>query len=352
MALHEIGTEGVTTFEVWNEPDAYMTLKQYLVLYAITAKELEKASAKLGVPIEVGGPGFDELGQIDNTWISALVAYVVQHKLPLNFIDWHQYPNDPDEGPQSFDTDGICDTGSPQGGQPCWYNPELDVSLYKRGAESVESLLAQYSTKDPALENTVLWVDEWGIDSGNDARLSGPYGAAFVAASLDNAQQGGIGRMSFYDAADDGTTYGNFGLLTSNFTPKPAYYAFDMWHELAGSLLPVTLTPDQSDTAGVPQIGAVASVAPGGAVNVMVYNFDPYDPSGAYGTADPTPFDDQVSVDLSGLTAGSYSVSRSLVDDQNENDVVDTSTATGPSASLSFTLAGEGVTLITLTPTS
>jgi hypothetical protein len=353
MALHEIGAEGVTTFEVWNEPESQMTVKQFLTLYRITAEQLEKAAKTLGRSIEVGGPGYDYLGQIDNTFISPLISYVASHRLPLNFVDWHVYPNDPDQGPQGIIPYGICDTGAPLNGQPCWYNPELDVSLFKRAAQSVELLLNQYSAQDPALKSTVLWIDEWGIDSGNDTRLSGPYGAALAAASLDNAQQGGVGRMSFYDAADDpaNPTYSNFGLLTSNFTPKPAYYAFDMWHRLAGSLLPVTLSPDQSDTAGSPQIGSVASVAADGTVNVMVYNFDPYDPQGAYGTTDPTQFDDQVSLDISGLGSGSYIESRSLIDGQNENASVGSSTVTGPSTSLTFTLAGEGVTLITLTPT-
>jgi len=354
MAMHEIGTEGVTTFEVWNEPNAYMTQKQYLTLYKFTADELEKAATKLGVPIEVGGPGYDELGQIDNSWIAPLVSYVVANKLPLNFIDWHQYANDPDEGPQSFVPNGVCDTGAPLGGQPCWYNPLLDVSLFDRGPQSVESLLSQYTSEDPALKSTVLWVDEWGVDSGNDARLSGPYGAAFVAASLDNAQQGGIGRMSFYDADDDPTdpTYSNFGLLSSDLTPKPAYYAFEMWHQLTGSLLPVTQTPGQPDTGGTARIGAVASAGPDGTVNVLVYNFDPYDPTGAYGTTDPTVYDDQVALDITGLGAGSYSESQTMVDGQVTDANVGSSTLSGPSATLDFTLPGEGVTLVTLTPSA
>lgn len=352
MALHEIGAEGVRTFEVWNEPSFYMPLNGpngYLALYNLTVPALEKAAAKLGVSIEVGGPGVDELGQIDNTWIAALAADVVKRKLPLDFISWHQYPNDPDEGPQAAYPNGICDTGNPQGGQPCWYNPDLDITLFSRGAAAVQSLLTEYPSLHP-----LLWVDEWGIDSGNDARINGPYGAAFVAASLDDAQQGGIDRMSYYDAADDPTdpTYSNFGLLNSSLEPKPLYYAFGMWNQLAGSLLPVTLDPDQSASGPVGQIGSVASVAPDGTVHVMVYNFAPYDASGVYGTTDPTPFDHQVTVNLSGLGASSYTMTRTLIDGENTDATVDTEPATGPSASFTFELAGEGVTMLTFTPTS
>ncbi len=354
MALHEIGAEHVTVFEVWNEPSFYMALKEskgvpgYLDLYKYTAIELEKAANTLGVHIEVGGPGVDELGQIDNSWISALANYVVKDHLPLDFVSWHQYANDPDTGPQAFAPQGICETGAPQGGQPCWDNPNFDVSLYQRGAESVRAALAQY----PSLANAVLWVDEWAPDSGNDVRASQPFGAAFVAAALDGAQQSGIGRMSYYDVADDPNdpTYSNFGILSGNLTPKPDFYTFSFWHQLAGSLLPVTLTPDQGPGPGAAQVGAVASVGPDGTVRVMVYNFDAYDPTGNYGTSDPTPYDDPVTLQLSGLSAASYSESRALVDGSDQDTTVGTSTVNGPSASLGFTLAGEGVTLITLTP--
>ncbi len=350
MALHEITAEGVRVFEVWNEPSFYMGLNGkfgYLTLYKNTVIELEAAANAAKVSIEVGGPGVDELGQIDNSWISGLLAYVAKYDLPLNFISWHQYPNDPDEGPQAPYPSGICQTGAGVDGQPCWYNPDLDVSLFARGARSVESLLSSYPTLHP-----VLWVDEWGVDSGTDARLSGPYGAAFVAASLDSAQQGGIGRMAFYDTADGPTspTYDAFGLLTFGLTPKPAYYAFALWHQLAGSLLPVTLTPDQSASGPVGQIGAVASKGPGGTVKVLVYDFAPYDPTGAYGTTDPTPYDHQVTVDLAGLATGTYATSRALIDAGDLDTSVATTPISGPSGSITFTLAGEGVTLLTLTP--
>jgi hypothetical protein len=175
-----------------------------------------------------------------------------------------------------------------------------------------------------------------------------------VAAALDGAQQAGIDRMSYYDVADPSpaSIYNNFGVLFGDLSPKPAYYAFAMWNELAGSLLPVTLSPAQPAGPGVAQIGAVASVTPSGTVHVMVYNFDPYDPTGDYGTSDPTPYDDQVTLDVSGLPAASYAVSQTLVDGSDDDAVVGNSTATGPSTSLPVDLTGEAVTMFTLTPTA
>ena len=167
---------------------------------------------------------------------------------------------------------GDCVTGSPPTGSvaPCWENPNLDVTIYGRGAQSIRAALAAFPNLHP-----LLWIDEWAVDSGSDIRSDEPYGGAFVAASLDSAQQGGVDRMSYYDVQDNGD---NFGLLTNDFAPKPSYYAFAMWHELAGSQLPVTLTPGQSGSESVGQVGAVASLGAGGTVNVLVYNWVPYDP--------------------------------------------------------------------------
>ena len=353
MALHEIGAEHVTTFEVWNEPSFKMTLKNsgsvpgYLTLYKLTAIQLEKAAAKVGTAIEVGGPGVDEFGQIDVSWVTALAAEAVSHNLPLDFVSWHQYPNDPDEGPQSFLPSGICQTGAPLGGQPCWNDPSFDVGLYARGAAATRAALAAFPTLHP-----FLWVDEWAPDSGNDVRESGPFGAAFVAAALDGAQQSGIDRMSYFDVADPATPspYGNFGVLFGDLTPKPVYYAFAMWHELAGALLPVNLTPTQAPGPGVPQIGAVASVTPSGTVHVLLYNFDPYDPSGVYGSVDPTAYDDSVTLGLSGLGATGYSVTQELVDGSYTDQTTTGAPLTGPAHTLTLSLAGESVQLITLTP--
>jgi hypothetical protein len=147
--------------------------------------------------------------------------------------------------------------------------------------------------------------------------------------------------------------YNNFGVLFGNLAPKPAYFAFAMWNELDGSLLPVTLSPTQTPGPGAAQIGAVASVTPSGTVHVMIYNFDPYDPTNNYGTSDPTPYDDPgVTLDLSGLPAASYSVSQTLVDGDQANAVVGTSTVSGPSTSVPLDQPEEAVTMFTLTPTS
>jgi hypothetical protein len=71
--------------------------------------------------------------------------------------------------------------------------------------------------------------DEWNINAGEDARADGPYGAAFVAAVLNEAQEAGLDRMSFFDTADNGSDpTQNWGLLSSDLSPKPAHFAMQI----------------------------------------------------------------------------------------------------------------------------
>lgn len=345
MALHEITVEGVRTFEVWNEPNLgqFWTggLAGYLTLYQDTAQALEAAAAAAGVTIEVGGPALGDFEDLSTNWIKALAAYVVQHDLPLDFVSWHLYANNPDFGPSDQFPKGIC-VAPPPVNPPC-YNPGLSATLYSHQLHEAEAALGSYPTLHPA-----LWIDEWNINAGEDARIDGPYGAAFVAAVLSRAQKSGIDRMSFFDTADSASDpTQNWGLLRADLSPKPAYLAMQFWHQLAGSLLPVTVKLG----AGTPStVSAVASSSAGGTVGVLVDNFVPYDPSGGYGTSDPTPYDRAVTVKVTGLAAGPYLLDRTLIDGTDDGGSVGTSTVTGPTATVTFTLAGEGVTLLNLTP--
>jgi hypothetical protein len=81
----------------------------------------------------------------------------------------------------------------------------------------------------------------------------------------------------------------------------------------------------------------------------LVYNFTPYDPTGLYGTSDPTPYDRPVTIKPTGLPRGAYDLDRTLIDATHDGDAIGTSTVSGSTATLGFTLAGEGVTLLTAT---
>ena len=109
-----------------------------------------------------------------------------------------------------------------------------------------------------------LWLDEWNVNAGFDPRMSGTYGAAFVAAVLSTAQTDGLDRSAFYDAMDD-SAVDNFGLLTQTGAPKPDFWTFAFWHDLAGRLVPVSTTPALDTSPAADEVGAVASLSVNGA---------------------------------------------------------------------------------------
>ena len=342
MAAHEITAEGVTTFEVWNEPDGTFWrggLPGYLRLYADTARALEVAAAAAHARIAVGGPA---LVFSDAAWIEPFLDFVAAEDLPLEFLSWHYYADYPLLGPVG------PIPGPPPGTPPVWYNPALRAQSYGLQVGQVRAEVAAHPSLHP-----LLWLDEWNADAGYDARHDGPFDAALAAAVLDSVQSARLDRMCFFDVADDtGNALANWGLLTAPpaLAAKPVYAAFEYWHRLGPNLAPVSLSPDQSLADPRGRIGAVASTAPDGQVTILVYDFVPYDATGVYGTADPTPYDHPITVELTGLGPGSYSWQRDLEDGTHGGGHVAGGTVRGRSASLSFTLASEGVTEVVLTP--
>ena len=344
MALHEIGA-GVTTFEVWNEPDGFFwtgTLADYLKLYEETAAAITDAARHVGrgVAVHIGGPA---LTFPDPPWIEALLDDADRNHLPLDFLSWHYYANYPLVGPVG------PIPAPPKGTPPAWYNPLTRAQTFGQQVAQVRAEVARH----PAL-HPLLWLDEWNLDAGYDPRHDGSYDAALAAAVLDSLQQSGLDRSCFFRVADDAPgTLGNWGLLfsgASNFAPKPVYSAFRFWHQAAGDSLPVALPPGEDAADPVGRVGAVASADRGRrALSVLVYNFVPFDPTGQDGASPPTPYDHSVVVSVSGLAPGRYSLERQLVDGSHGGETVEHAAVdAGADGRLSvpFTLAGDGVTLI------
>jgi hypothetical protein len=290
MARHEIA-QGVRVFEVWNEPDWLFfsgTVADYARLYANTVAALETAARQAHVRIEVGGPALaNVLGTMDVGWLEGFLRQVAADHLPLDFLSWHLYANDPCAGPQQGigPIDFACfGNGHPPGSNEPWYLPSLAAGLFAREAAQARRVLAQFPSLHPALV-----VDEWNVDGEYDPRQQGPYGAAYVAAVLDASEQAGIAWTCYFDvwnAASDPDA--NFGVLRPDFEPAPAWFAFRFWSRLAGRTLPVrTSGPGAGDPLG-PGLGGVVAVATRGAdgrVRVLLANFVPFDPSGNYGTS-------------------------------------------------------------------
>ncbi|MHB8437691.1 MAG: GH39 family glycosyl hydrolase [Acidimicrobiales bacterium] len=352
----EFGPQTALAFEIWNEPDGvfwYGGLPGYLNLYSDSAPAIESAAAAVSstlgtdVQVEVGGPA---LFFPDASWIEPFLAYVVANHLPLDFVSWHYYGDYPGTGPV-FSLPSPVGSLPPDAPVPYWYDPVLRAQFYGQQVQAVRVELAKYPTLHPA-----LWIDEWNVNAGYDSRQDGPYDGAFAAAVLDSVQSAGLDRMAFFDVANTSPdNLGNWGMLfddpnaSPQYTPKPVYWAFAFWHALDGAQLPVALSPTQVATDTIGRIGAVASSG-SGSVRVLLYNFVPYDPTGADGTSDPTPYDHQVTISFSGLSERSvYDDCIQIVDGANSDPNKCSPVPLGPSDSVTMTVPGDAIALMTVT---
>ncbi|MGH9920291.1 MAG: GH39 family glycosyl hydrolase [Nitrososphaerales archaeon] len=369
MAFHEIKAEHVRWFEIWNEPDNPQfwsgTEKQYLNLYVDTTHAIEKAARRARTRVYVGGPALaDFLGTVDMPWIKGLLQIAVTDHVPVDFLSWHLYANDPMAGPLQAGASPICINSSPgPNGAPCWYNPAVSASLYSRSVTAVRDELSHYRQLHP-----LLFIDEWNIDAGNDPRANTAYDAAFAAAVLGAAQSSALYAMDFFDVSDStDNPEENLGMLTGTQSPKPVYRAFADWHRLTGRALATAVqapggaapgsrgTPwgrrgAGSATVGGVEVGAVGSKR-AGIVRILVYDFGAYDPTAVYGAVDPNIFDRNVVVSVRGLAARTYSAQVTAINTKHPGSVVLRTKVSGPATALSLQLAGESVDLVTLTLT-
>lgn len=355
MGYHEMTTEGVRIFEVENEPDWVSwngTMQQYFQVYSDTATSLEKAARAAGVTIEVGGPVLANIADtMDMAWLQPFLAYVSANGLPLNFLSWHNYPNDPFAGPGPAKGEGPYCWGQPPGpnGNPCYYSRNLNVTTFANEARQAEQALATFPTLHP-----LLVIDEWNLDGEYDIRQNGPFDAAFAAAALTEAQMAGVDRMCIWYTADKPGTLGNWGLLFSDLKPKPIYETFLFWHESAGDLVATSFDPPTQlgDYRGT--VGGVSSLSSDGTLSVLLYNFQPYDFSGKYGTVDPNPSDHQVVLDVTGLKSSTtYAWTRYSIDATHLGTQVASGERYGHQrghAKIMFDLPGDSVSLVTFTP--
>jgi len=361
---------GIRTFEIWNEPDWLFWnagLSAYLHLYVVTARALETVAHQLGTPIEVGGPAAADVGvKPDTIWLGALFAAVVKNHVPLNFVSWHLYDNDPDAGPANSLLNGFC-TLKPKvlpPNTPCWYNPDLDPSMYGRVTREIKAMLAKYPSLHPK-----LWIDEWNINGGEDPRQNTSFDAAFAAWALSSAQKAGLSRMCFFRASNSihGDPLNNWGMFHADGAPKPVFETFRFWHEMRGTLLGTTVVHGGLShySASIPmakvgppgsvRVGATASLMANKRVNVLLWDLQPFSPVGDYGNEDPNPADREVSLTVSDLPGGTgrhWLVKQSVVDARNLDKVEDLGVLKGPSVHLSLEIYGDSVSFFHFYPTN
>ncbi|HWG46862.1 MAG TPA: hypothetical protein VN688_29135 [Gemmataceae bacterium] len=222
LVSHWVGRYGLAEvrcwyFEVWNEPnlEAFWagTQRQYFELYRHTVEAIKGIDAEL----RVGGPT-----TAANAWLPDFLHFCDGHRLPVDFVSTHHYPNDP-LWSDAQDTESEL-AGAPRGILREWTRE------------------ARRQTGDRPLLYT-----EWNASSNpRYPRQDDPYAAAFAAKSALEASEF-VQAYSFWTFTDifeenyfpSLPFHGGFGLLNLHGIPKPTYRAFELLHRLGEERLPV-----------------------------------------------------------------------------------------------------------------
>ena len=200
-------------WEIWNEPEENNigmwvgTQQQYFDLYETAAKGIKKHDPSLkvgGSVIWLGSPLF-----------RPFLAYCRDRKLPLDFVSWHSYPNQPQglagdaaAARKLFDQYGFKNTESRlTEWHPMWY---------KWAAGDVDA-------NDVGSPNRQKYVKM----RENFDTMRGPKAAAFVASALMLVQDCPLDMANYYTADTN-----PWGMFDSWGVPGRVYYAFVAFNQL------------------------------------------------------------------------------------------------------------------------
>ena len=225
-------------FEAWNEPDVPIFWQDSPQAFADTAARSASAVARVeretGVDLAFGGPA---LAFPDPVYLAAFLApFRDDPALPLDFVSWHYYGNLPFFGPDGAEFAQTAPL-QPVIGQR---NPLASPSSFGPQPGLVrtwtDAALAGSGRPAPSLV-----LDEWNLSSGGfDRRHDTNEGAAFAAGVLVELQESGLDASSFFRANDTRPTGGDHGLVFVDGRPKPAWWTFRLWQQLAATRVAVS----------------------------------------------------------------------------------------------------------------
>jgi xylan 1,4-beta-xylosidase len=202
-------------FEVWNEPNidfwgGIPRDKSYFELYEHTARDLKSVSRRL----RVGGPSTAAAD-----WIAPFLAYVNEHKVPIDFVSSHGYADD------TIDNLFPDDKSIPR-----------DTPMDERVCLAIGKVRGQM--KAAGRGDLPLFWTEWNVQGQSGSRDTTFVGPAL--AETIRQCDGKVDMMSFWtfsDVFEEGGPerepfIGMFGLRTMYGINKPSFYDFGLLHEL------------------------------------------------------------------------------------------------------------------------
>jgi hypothetical protein len=228
-------------FEAWNEPDLPIFWQDLPSAWAETVARSGRAVARVeqetGLDLAFGGPA---TAVPDPIYLATFLNAFRDASLPLDFVSWHYYGNLPFLGPDGTEF-GATEPVQPVIGQrnpitsPSAFGPQ--VNLMRQW--SAAALAGSGRDVPPML------LDEWNLSSGGfDRRHDTNEGAAFDAGVLVELQTAGLDASAFFRANDTRTSGGDHGLVFADGRPKPAWWTFWLWQQLASRRVAVSDTPE------------------------------------------------------------------------------------------------------------
>ena len=240
-------------FEAWNEPDVPLFWQDSPLAWVDLAEASGRAVAAVeqetGLDLAFGGPA---TAVPDPAYLVPFLERFRDPTLPLDFVSWHYYGNYPFFGPDGAEFP-LTEPIQPIVGRQ---NPIASPSAYPPQVDFVRALTegALAGSGRPLPE---LVIDEWNLSAaGFDRRHDTAAGAAFAAGVLSELQHAGLDAAAFFRATDTSGVPGEHGAVRVDGTPKPVWWAFDLWQRLADSVVASQLDGPPGD------LFAVATAAP------------------------------------------------------------------------------------------
>lgn len=199
-------------WEIWNEPEGKNmwlgTTQQYFDLYKITVNAIKEYNPSL----KVGGPAATG---IKSKIIKPYLTYCRDQSLPLDFLSWHSYTNNPESvvkeakaARKVLDEYGFSKTES---FLDEWHFRNISWEKLFPGNDGNDSNLEKYKTVRAAFEE-----------------INGPKAAVFAASVLMRLQDCPIDVAAYYSA-----DYNNpFSMFDIYGTPGKVYYIFNAFNQL------------------------------------------------------------------------------------------------------------------------
>jgi xylan 1,4-beta-xylosidase len=203
-------------FEVWNEPNLDFwggdpRQSTYFDLYAHTARALKSISPRL----RVGGPSTAQAA-----WITDFLNFTTANHVPVDFVSTHAYADDTVQH---------------------LFGVDQDIPMDDRVCRAVAKVRGEI--KASSSPNLPFFMTEWNVQGTMQARDT-----IFVGPALANTVRecdGLVDSMSFWTFSDvfeeQGPIakpfIGRFGLRAKGGINKPAFYAFELLHQLGNQRL-------------------------------------------------------------------------------------------------------------------